>query len=235
MTALITAYWFAFGIGLVYVLLAGAIGALSHGIHAGAGHEGGADLGGDLDSADIDAVGGLEAAHGELDHAFEAHSAHAEGGQHDGAQSESHDGGASGQFQQYNPFSLLSLMGMLSGFGAGGLVGINLKLGVLSLGPAVIGAAASACLLWLIVGKLLYSLQSSSEAHVEDMIGLEATVITPVEYEMSGEIAYELGGTRYTAPARLAKPGRAAQHSKVRIRRVQGNLVTVEPQRKLLD
>jgi membrane protein implicated in regulation of membrane protease activity len=231
MTALITIYWFAFGIGLVYVLLAGAIGALSHGIHAGAGHaEAPGDVHAGLESADVSSDAGLDATHGELDHAL-GEAAHGESE----APAVQAEPDSSGQFQDYNPFSVLSLMGTLSGFGAGGLLGINFKLGFLSLGPAVLGALLMGLLLWLVIGKLLYSLQGSSEAHVEDMIGLEAEVITPVEHEMSGEIAYILGGTRYTAPARLAKPGRVAQHSRVRIRRVQGNLVTVEPQRKLLD
>ncbi|MCC7479102.1 NfeD family protein [bacterium] len=238
-----TVYWLAFGIGLVYVLLSGAIGALAHGVHgggaAGAGEGAGHELGhGDIELHHADLEVGhtdLDSAHGELDHAHGA----AEGvhGGHDSEAGHSGDGiESSGQFATYSPLSPMSLMGTVSGFGAGGLLATYFGLeGLLSLGPALLGGAAMAGLLWLVIGKLFYSLQGSSEAHVEEMIGLEADVITPVEHQMSGEIAYVLGGTRYTAPARLDRPGRVAQHGKVRIRRVQGNVVYVEERRKLLE
>ncbi len=242
MTWLVTIYWLAFGIGLVYVLLSGAIGALAHGVHgagAGAG-DSGHSL--ELSSSDLDSGhDGLDSVHGELD-AHSAGQAAAEGGH--GANSEGPDhsaergesGFASGQFAAYSPLSPMSFMGTLSGFGAGGLLSTYFGLeGLLSIGPALLGGAAMAGLLWLVVGKLFYSLQGSSEAHVEEMLGLEADVITPVEHDMSGEIAYILGGTRYTAPARLVGPGRVPQHGKVSIRRIQGNMVYVEERRKLLD
>lgn len=239
MPLLETIYWLAFGLGLIYVLLSGALGALAHGVH-GAGAGAGGEAGGH----------GFEPGHQELDlhsgdlnqdgASLEGQDGGQDGVQGSGLHAEAHsEGGAdaldSGQFQQYNPFSLLSIMGCICGFGAGGLIGAYFKLGILSVATAVLGAAAMAALLWLVIGKLFYSLQGSSEAHVDEMIGLEADVITPVEHEMSGEIAYILGGTRYTAPARLDKPGRIPLHGKVRIRRVSGNMVYVEERRKLLD
>ena len=44
--------------------------------------------------------------------------------------------------------------------------------------------------------------QSSSESHVAQLIGAEANVITPIPENGVGEIAYVVGGTRYSAPAR---------------------------------
>jgi hypothetical protein len=135
----------------------------------------------------------------------------------------------------YNPFSLISLMGTLAGFGAGGLLGSNLGLAVVgTLATGAIGGIVMAVALWLLIGKLLYSLHATSEAHVSDMIGLEAEVLTPVEQGMSGEIAYVLDGTRYTAPARLIHDGVATRATKVRIRKVGDNVVYVEEQKKLL-
>ena len=84
------------------------------------------------------------------------------------------------------------------------------------------------------IGKLLYSLQGTSEAREQDMVGLEAEVITPVEDDHTGEIAYILGGMRYTAPARLLKEGRVARREKVRIRRIKDNVAYVIPRKKLL-
>ena len=234
MATLITVYWVCFGVGLAWVLLAGALGAISHGF-AGA-HSG--DSGG----LDIDHDAGVDAAH--ADSSFDAHSggiensdlssdAHAEGQQH--IPSHSHAPQQGSGMPGYNPFSILSVMGTLAGFGAGGLLGTNYGLGMAgTLACGAVGGVLMALALWLLIGKLLYSLHASSEAHVSDMIGLEAEVLTPVEQGISGEIAYVLDGTRYTAPARLIHEGVALRSSKVRIRRISDNLVYVEEQRKLL-
>jgi len=48
--------------------------------------------------------------------------------------------------------------------------------------------------------------------------------------QSSGEIAYMLDGTRYTAPARLLHGGVATKASKVLIRKVGDSLVYVEEQ-----
>jgi hypothetical protein len=218
MDTLVAIYWVCFGVGLVYVLLAGALGAISHGF---AGAHGG-------DGAGVDHS---------FDHSTELHSAdmhdsaHSDGSGHDAAV----DGGHSSGMPDYNPFSLLSIMGMLAGFGAGGLIATTYGVDtILSLLIAAGGGLVMAVALWLLIGKLLYSLHSSSEAHVADMIGLEAEVLTPIDPGTSGEIAYVLDGTRYTAPARLVHDGSALRSDKVRIRKVGDNLVYVEIKRKLL-
>jgi len=188
MSTLLIAYWICFGGGLAWVLLAGALGAISHGF---AGVH-------DTEQADPAA----RVVHSERDF-------------------------------RYNPFTLLSLMGTLAGFGGGGLVGANVGLKLLgSVACAVLGAGVAAILLWLIIGKLLYKLHLHSSDHISDMIGLEAEVLTPVEPDSSGEIAYVLDGTRYTAPARLMHSGVAVRSSKVRIRRVGDSLVYVEEQQE---
>jgi membrane protein implicated in regulation of membrane protease activity len=136
---------------------------------------------------------------------------------------------------EYSPLSPLSLMGFLCAFGATGLIATAYSLSTLvGLILAAGGGVVMALVLWLIVGKLLFGMQGSSEAHQADMIGLEAEVLTPVEGEMSGEIAYVLDGVRYTSPARLTHAGIAAKSSTVRIKRITGNVVYVEEKRKIL-
>ncbi|MDQ3023047.1 MAG: hypothetical protein M3R04_01485 [bacterium] len=222
MTSLVAVYWICFGVGLVYVLLAGALGAISHGF-AGA-HSG--DTG--SSDHDLDGHGHIESADLSSDTDNTDHSAHGQIAAADAA----HDSG----MPDYNPFSLMGIMGMLSGFGAGGLIAVAYGVGTLaSLGIAAFGGLVMAFVLWLLIGKLLYSLHASSEAHVADMIGLEAEVLTPIEPGTSGEIAYVLDGTRFTAPARLIHGGSVGRADKVRIRRVGDNLVYVEEKRKLLS
>jgi hypothetical protein len=229
MATLVTVYWVCFGVGLAWVLLAGALGAISHGfagVHGGDGagldHAGGLGHDGGFDAH----AGGLENADMSADHTADASAAH--------EAAMGADSGSTGM-PDYNPFSLISLMGTIAGFGAGGLLGSNFGLQVAgTLATGAIGGIVMAVALWLLIGKLLYSLHASSEAHVSDMIGLEAEVLTPVEQGVSGEIAYVLDGTRYTAPARLLHEGVASRATKVRIRRIAENVVYVEEPRKLL-
>jgi len=257
MSTLIVLYWLSFGIGLLYVLIAGTMGAFTHGFGGGA-HEadtgGGLDLhaeaagdvaGGALESGDLDAGGdfdtdtaalemgaghaaldigaghaSLDTAHAAIDHHVEhvdVGHAHAEGA------------------VEYSPYSPLSIMGFFCAFGGTGLIAAAYKAGALtSLSLATAGGVLMAVVLWLVVGKLLFGMQGSSEAHQADMVGLEAEVLTPVQDDMAGEIAYVLEGVRYTAPARLTHPGIVGRTEKVRIRRISGNIVYVEEKKKLL-
>lgn len=246
MDALLTIYWLCFGVGLVYVLLSGTLGAVSHGLHA----LGGADHGGDAGHVGLDhgaEAGGHAEAHAE-GHMGELHDAdlsdsdqgaaghaseHAAGHGHPAMHVEAPEDSG---FAHYSPFSPLNVMGFFCAFGAAGLLSSAYHATpYMSLIYAAGGGLGMALILWLLIGKLLYSLQGSSEGHAIDMLGLEAEVLTPVEREMSGEIAYILDGTRYTSPARLLNEGRIEKHETVRIRRVEGNVVYVEPRRKLLE
>ncbi len=65
--------------------------------------------------------------------------------------------------------------------------------------------------------------QSSSEGKVAGLIGVVATVITPVPENGVGEIAYIQGGTRYTAPARAEHGKPLPGGSSARITRVVGS------------
>lgn len=244
MEALVTAYWLCFAIGLIYVLASGALGAIGHGAGGGAHPEAGgvdvhAEAGGggahvefdhgamesaDLDSAEVEAgelgSGGLDAGHA-LDVA------------HAGGHGVEHGHGG---MLEYSPFSPLSLMAFICAFGASGLIATALGFNTLfSLLLAVGGGVVMALLMWLLIGKLLFGMQGTSEAHQVDMIGLEAEVLTPMDDARTGEIAYILDGVRYTAPAKLTHPGAAAKKSTVRIRRIRDNVVYVEEKRKLLN
>jgi membrane protein implicated in regulation of membrane protease activity len=232
---LVTIYWLCFGAGLLYVLIAGALGAVSHGAHAlggqGVPDAAGSDSGASAEAFDAHGElshGGIESA--DLDHdETSGHAGH-------GAHIDAHESPAQQAGLEYSPFSPLPIAGTLCGFGGGGLIASGLGWALpLSLLGALGGGALASVLLWLIIGKLMYSMQGSSEGHVADMLGIEATVLTPVETDASGEIAYILDGTRYTAPARLLGEGRVAQHETVRIRRMKDNIVYVERKRKLLD
>ena len=248
MAALTTVYWLCFGLGLVYVVVSAALGAISHGLEgADAEHDfdaGGHDLDasghefdvgsfdvGDVDTdldVDFDADAG-ELASADLSMDSGVETGHVDGAVH-GADYDTH------VMPSFSPFSPLSIAGFLAAFGGAGLVATGLEAHPLvALGIATGGGLVMGYLLYMLIGKFLFSMQGSSEAHQADMLGLEAEVLTPVEHGMSGEIAYILDGTRYTAPARLATDGRIEKRETVRIKAVRGNIVYVEQKRKLLE
>lgn len=71
--------------------------------------------------------------------------------------------------------------------------------------------------------------QASSESHVARLIGAEAIVITPIPSEGVGEIAYVVGETRYTAPARTEDQSTVGNGKTVKITRIVGTQFYVTP------
>jgi membrane-bound ClpP family serine protease len=77
--------------------------------------------------------------------------------------------------------------------------------------------------------QLFIRTQSSSESHVGTLVGLEATILTPIPEHGVGEIAYVQGGTRYSAPARTESGAPVPCGKPVVISRVVGTQFFVVP------
>jgi membrane-bound ClpP family serine protease len=70
--------------------------------------------------------------------------------------------------------------------------------------------------------------QGSSESHVAKLIGVEANIITPIPENGVGEIAYVVGDTRYTAPARTEGGAAVPNGRTVTIVRIVGSQFYVQ-------
>jgi membrane protein implicated in regulation of membrane protease activity len=143
-----------------------------------------------------------------------------------------HDIGDSGA-AHISPVSPLIIACFVAGFGAFGLVGR--AMGVVGGLSALVGAAggvAMGAVVFVLLAKVFYAAQASSEGRQIDMIGLAAEVITPIPPDRTGEIAYVLGGSRYTAAARTEAPLKKeiGRGSTVRIKRVVAGTVYIEPE-----
>lgn len=93
---------------------------------------------------------------------------------------------------------------------------------VVSAPLSLVCAAMVAAGLYKFLGTVFRHTQSSSESHVAKLAGTEASVVSPIPENGVGEIAYVVGGTRYTAPARVEN-GTAIPNGKlVKITRVVG-------------
>jgi membrane protein implicated in regulation of membrane protease activity len=81
---------------------------------------------------------------------------------------------------------------------------------------------AAAAVVWLF-RQVFSRTQSSSESRVASLVGVAASVVSPIPENGVGEISYVQSGSRYSAPAReeAGRPVRAGQA--VRITRIVGS------------
>ena len=79
-----------------------------------------------------------------------------------------------------------------------------------------------AAIVFFAFNKLFSKTQSSSESRVSTLLGLNASVITPIPEHGVGEIAYVDAGSRYSAPAREEKGRAVAGGATVKITRIVG-------------
>jgi len=122
-------------------------------------------------------------------------------------------------------FSPTVIAAFITAFGGFGLIFSAFpatKPVALSATLSVVSAVAVAGMLYLFLHSVFSHTQSSSESHIAQLPGTEASIVSPIPENGVGEIAYVVGGTRYTAPAR-AESGCAIPTGKlVKITRVVG-------------
>lgn len=118
----------------------------------------------------------------------------------------------------------------VSSFGGAGYIykhtlGLDTAAHVALAAITAIGIAlAIAWLLW----KVFQITQGSSEAHVADLIGIDAEVITAIPAEGLGEISYTAKQAHYSAPARTIDGKSLGPHTPVKIVRILGGTYIVE-------
>ena len=159
-------------------------------------------------------------------HFFGGHDAHVSGS---GGHAEA--GADSSDMPGMSIFSPTVMASFVTAFGGFGFIFSQFQL----TKPTVISAPLSVVCALLIAGGLYKFLgmvfrhtQSSSESHVGKLVGTEANVITPIAENGVGEIAYVVGGSRYTAAARAEKGTPVASGQTVKITRVVGTQFYVE-------
>jgi membrane protein implicated in regulation of membrane protease activity len=87
---------------------------------------------------------------------------------------------------------------------------------------ASLGGLGIAVTVFLLFRAIFQKTQASSEGRVANLVGVGATVITPIGPDGVGEIAYVQTGTRYSAPARTEGGVTLANGTRVKIARIVG-------------
>jgi len=130
----------------------------------------------------------------------------------------------------FSPMSPVVLSMFIATFGGAGIVFKRiLSLPLAAHVPLALASALGvAGAVFLLFYRVFAATQSSSEARAADVIGLEAEVTVPIPHGGLGEIAYTIGGTRYTNPARTADGKELPAHAPVRIVRFVGNTYIVQ-------
>jgi membrane-bound ClpP family serine protease len=153
-------------------------------------------------------------------HFFGGHDAHVAGsGGHAEAGADSSD--LPGIFI-FSPTVMASFVTAFGGFGLIFTQFPSTSKTIISAPLALVCGMVVAGAMYKFFSLIFRSTQSSSESRVARLVGVEANVITPIGENGVGEIAYVVGGTRYTAAARVEKGTAIATGQTVKITRVVG-------------
>lgn len=139
--------------------------------------------------------------------------------------------GASFHFPLFSPLALATLAGVVGGLGLITRHGLHFSERVslaLSLTLGFVLTYAVTYVTW----RVVRAASGSSAIRAQDLLGAPAEILTPIPEHGTGEVAAEVRGQRYPAPAREVAGRAVARGTPVRVVRVSGAtlIVTVEPQ-----
>lgn len=129
-------------------------------------------------------------------------------------------------------FSPVVLASFITAFGGFGILFSDIRATSsvwMSAPLSILGALVVAFAVLSLFNAIFRRTQSSSESQVATLVGLPASLTTPIPENGVGEIAYVQASTRYTAPARSEKGVAIGAGRTVRITRVVGTQFFVEP------
>lgn len=152
-------------------------------------------------------------------------------GGHEGAGGHAEAGFGADDMPGFSALSPTTIASFVTAFGGIGMVLSRVeatKTPWISVPVSALGGFIIAGLVLMLFRAIFRRTQSSSEAHVAQLIGTAATIITPIPADGVGEIAYVAGGTRYTAPARSVSGSELANGRAVKIARIVGSQFYVE-------
>lgn len=129
----------------------------------------------------------------------------------------------------FSPLSPVVLSMFVASFGGTGLILKKIGLPMYGHIPlAGVSGLVIAAIVFYVFWKLFTVTQASSEAKMDDIIGIEAEVITPIPPNGMGEIAYTAKQQRFNGAARAVDNREIPARAVVRIVKVVSNTFFVE-------
>lgn len=122
-------------------------------------------------------------------------------------------------------FSPTVIASFITAFGGFGLIFSQFQAtepAIISAPLSILGGMFVSAAIYFFFGMVFRHTQGSSESRVAALVNTEAAVISPISQNGVGEIAYVVGGTRYTAPARAEDGFFIGNGQTVKIVRVVG-------------
>ncbi len=137
------------------------------------------------------------------------------------------DGGLDGG--HLHPVSGTTIATFITGFGAGGVIAVYFLRWPLpgSLGAAAGGGLALAALAYVVLELIFRQTQAGSEFAVQELVGREAEVVTPIPEGGMGEVVYVVRGQREQGAARTVDGRPVAKGSVVVVDKVMGSTLYV--------
>ncbi|SHI61167.1 hypothetical protein SAMN02745163_00482 [Clostridium cavendishii DSM 21758] len=128
------------------------------------------------------------------------------------------------------PIKPITVVSFLTVFGGTGIV--LTKNGFLAIVVFIIATFLGllvSTLLYKLVVVPLYKAQNTSAVYQKELIGIKATVITPILKNSFGTIAYVVNGSKNNSPAKSVKNTAINQGEEVLIFKIEDNVFYVEP------
>lgn len=122
-------------------------------------------------------------------------------------------------------FSPTTIACFVTAFGAFGAIFSKVEATsnpAVTAGLAFVGGLVVSAGVFFVFNAVFTKIQSSSESQVSALVGMEATVISPIPENGVGEISYVQAGSRYTAPAREECGAAVSNGKMVKITRIVG-------------
>lgn len=128
------------------------------------------------------------------------------------------------------PLKPITIVSFLTVFGGVGMIGTkNGLVAILVFIIAFLAGLLVSVLLYKLVVVPLYKAQNTSSVYEAQLVGVKATIITPVLKGGFGTISYVVNGSKYNSPAQHVNKEAIAQGEEVVIFKIENNVFYVEP------
>lgn len=129
-----------------------------------------------------------------------------------------------------SPLKPITIVSFITVFGGVGIMGTRLGIsGIIVFILAVVTGLITSFVLYRFIVVPLYKAQNTSAVSRVKLIGIKATVISPIFENGFGTIAYVVNGSKYNGPAQHVSKRAVEQGEEVIVYDIKNNIFYVQP------